>query len=57
MAYNKEAYNIIEEALEVLKAKSDYAYPKMVGYLQAGFDSVEDAKLILKLAKETKGDK
>ena len=57
MCYNKEAYLIIEEALQLLKTKSDHAYPRMVGYLQASFDNVEEAKQILKLVQELEGDK
>ena len=57
MGYNKEAYQIIEEALQLLKTKSDHAYPRMVGYLQASFSNVEEAKQILKLVEEWEGDK
>ena len=57
MAYNKEAYQIIEEALELLKTKAEHPYPRMVGYLQAGFGDVEEAKQILKLVQEWEGDK
>lgn len=57
MSYNKEAYQIIEEALQLLKTKSNYPYPRMVGYLQAAFGNVEDAKQILKLVQEFEGDK
>ena len=57
MAYNREAYDIIEEALDLLKTKSNHAYPRMVGYLQANFDDVENAKRILKIIEEWEGDK
>lgn len=56
MAYNKEAYDIVEEALKLLKTKSNYAYPRMVGYLQPSV-GLEDAKRILKLVQEYEGDK
>lgn len=57
MSYNKEAYLLIEEALALLKTKSNHPYPRMVGYLQASFGNVEDAKQILKLVEEWEGDK
>ena len=56
MAFNVEAYNTVQEALELLKTKSDYAYPRMVGYLQVNV-GLEDAKRILKLVQEFEGDK
>jgi hypothetical protein len=57
MSFNREAYDTIEEALKLLKTKSNYAYPRMVGYLQAAFGDVEEAKRILKLVQEFEGDK
>ena len=57
MSFNREAYEIIEEALALLKTKSNYAYPRMVGYLQASFGDVEEAKRILEIVKEWEGDK
>lgn len=57
MSYNPEAYKIIEEALQLLKTKSNYAYPRMVGYLQVAVGDVEDAKRILEIVKEFEGDK
>ena len=57
MAFNKEAYEIIEEALALLKTKSKHPYPRMVGYLQASFGDVESAKQILKIVQEWEGDK
>lgn len=57
MSYNKEAYQIIEEALQLLKTKSNHPYPRMVGYLQVAVSDVEDAKRILKLVQEYEGDK
>lgn len=57
MSYNKEAYLIIEEALALLKTKSNHPYPRMVGYLQSTFGDVESAKQILKLVEEWEGDK
>ena len=57
MAYNREAYDTIQEALELLKTKSNYAYPRMVGYLQAAFGDVEEARFILRLVQEFEGDK
>lgn len=56
MAFNLEAYDTIEEALKLLKTKSDYAYPRMVGYLMANI-GLEDANRILKLVQEFEGDK
>jgi len=56
MSYNKEAYQIIEEALQLLKTKSNYAYPRMVGYMQVAIGLTE-AKAILKLVQEFEGDK
>lgn len=56
MAFNLEAYDTIQEALELLKTKSNYPYPRMVGYLQANV-GLEDAKRILKLVQEFEGDK
>lgn len=57
MAYNKEAYELLEEALALLKTKSEHPYPRMVGYLQASYSDVEEAKQILKLVQEWEGDK
>lgn len=57
MAFNREAYDTIQEALELLKTKSNYPYPRMVGYLQASFGDVESAKQILKIVQEWEGDK
>lgn len=56
MSFNREAYDTVEKALELLKTKSDYAYPRMVGYLMANV-RLEDAKRILKLVEEFEGDK
>lgn len=56
MSFNREAYDTIEEALKLLKAKSNHPYPRMVGYLQANV-GLEDAKRILKLVQEWEGDK
>lgn len=57
MSFNREAYDTIEEALKLLKAKSNHPYPRMVGYLQSTFGDVESAKQILKLVEEWEGDK
>lgn len=57
MAYNREAYDTIQEALELLKTKSNHPYPRMVGYLQAAFGDVEEAKTILRIIQEWEGDK
>jgi hypothetical protein len=57
MAYNKEAYDIIEEALKLLKTKAQHPYPRMVGYLQASYGDVENAKRLLELIQEWEGDK
>jgi hypothetical protein len=54
--YSKEAHDTLEEALELLRAKTDYAYPRMVGYLMPNVD-LEAAKRILELAKNFEGDK
>ena len=56
MAYSREAHDTVEKALELLKTKTDYAYPRMVGYLMASV-SLADAKRILKLVEEWEGDK
>ena len=54
--FNREAYDLIEEALQLLKTKSKHPYPRMVGYMQVAI-GLEEAKKILKLVEEWEGDK
>ena len=56
MAYSREAHDTLEKALDLLKTKSNYPYPRMVGYLMANV-SLADAKRVLKLVEEWEGDK
>lgn len=56
MAYSREAHETVELALALLKTKSNYAYPRMVGYLMPNV-TLEDAKRILKMVQEYEGDK
>jgi hypothetical protein len=56
MAYNREAHEMLDEALELLKTKAKYPYPRMVGYLLPNV-GLADAKRILKLIQEWEGDK
>ena len=56
MAYNSQAHDILEEALEVLKTKTKYPYPRMVGYLMVNVN-LTDAKRIAKVIEEWEGDK
>jgi hypothetical protein len=56
MAYNREAHELLDQALEVLKTKTNYAYPRMVGYLMPSV-SLEDAKRIAEIVLEWEGDK
>ncbi len=51
MAYNREAHELLDNALEVLKTKTRYAYPRMVGYLMPNV-SLTDAKRIAKIIEE-----
>lgn len=57
MAYNREAYDTLEEAFQLLKTKAEYPYPRMVGYLQASYGDVEEAKRLLAMIQEWEGDK
>lgn len=54
--FSSEAYDTIEKALKLLKTKTDYPYPRMVGYMQACV-SLEDAKRILELVEKMESDK
>ena len=56
MTYNREAHELLEEAFKELKTKTDYAYPRMVGYLIPNV-GLADAKRIAKLISEWDGDK
>lgn len=56
MSFNREAYDIIEEALKLLKTKTDYPYARMVGYLQASV-GLEDAKRVLEIVEKMESDK
>jgi hypothetical protein len=56
MTYNREAHDLIEATFKVLQTKTNYAYPRMVGYLMPSV-SLEDAKRIAKIVEEWEGDK
>jgi hypothetical protein len=56
MAYNREAHELLEATFKVLQAKTDYAYPRMVGYLMPNV-SLADAKRIAEIVLEWEGDK
>ena len=56
MAYNREAHELIEATFKVLQTKTDYAYPRMVGYLMPNV-SLEDAKRIAEIVENWEGDK
>ena len=51
MSFDLQAYNLIEEAMEELKTKSNYPYAMMVGYLMCNI-SLTDAQRIAKLISE-----
>ena len=51
MAYSKEAHDLLDQTLEVLKTKVDYPYARMVGYLIPNVD-LETAKRIAKIVEE-----
>lgn len=51
MAYNREAYELLEKAFQELKTKHKYPYPAMVGYLMPNVN-LTDAKRIAKLISE-----
>ncbi len=56
MAYSREAHELLDQTLEVLKTKTNYAYPRMVGYLMPNVD-LETAKRIFEMVSEWEGDK
>ena len=51
MAYNREAYDLLEKAFAELKTKTKYPYARMVGYLIPNV-GLTDAKRIAKLISE-----
>lgn len=51
MAYSKEAHELLEQAFKVLKTKTNYPYPRMVGLLIPNV-GLADAKRIAKLIEE-----
>ena len=51
MAYSREAHDLLDSALEVLKTKTKYAYPRMVGMLMVNVN-LTDAKRIAKIIEE-----
>ncbi len=51
MTYSKEAHELLNETLEVLKTKVDYPYARMVGYLIPNVD-LETAQRIAKMVEE-----
>jgi hypothetical protein len=56
MAYNREAHELLEATFKVLQTKTNYAYPRMVGYLMPNVD-LETAKRIAEIVENWKGDK
>lgn len=51
MAYSKEAHELLEQAFKVLKTKTNYPYPRMVGYLIPNVD-LPTAQRIAKMIEE-----
>ncbi len=51
MTYNKEAHDLLDQTLELLKTKVDYPYARMVGYLIPNVD-LETAQRIAKIVEE-----
>lgn len=51
MTYSKEAHELLDQTLEVLKTKVDYPYARMVGMLIPNVD-LETAKIIAKIVDE-----
>lgn len=50
--YSKEAHDLLDSALEVLKSKTNYPYARMVGYLIPNVDlptAQRIAKMILEM--------
>jgi hypothetical protein len=56
MTYNREAHDLLEETFKVLQTKTNYAYPRMVGYLMPNVD-LETAKRIAEIVEQWEGDK
>jgi hypothetical protein len=54
MKDERNSVEILEDALELLKTKTKYPYPRMVGYLMAAV-SLTNAKIIARLIEEMKG--
>ena len=55
-SFDLQAYNLIEEAMEELKTKSNYPYARMVGYLMCNV-SLEDAQRIAQTISEMESEK
>ncbi len=51
MTYSKEAHDLLDNALEVLKTKTNYPYPRMVGMLFPNVD-LPTAQKIAKIVEE-----
>jgi hypothetical protein len=51
MTYSKEAHDLLDQTLELLKTKVDYPYARMVGYLMPNVD-LETAQRIAKIVEE-----
>jgi hypothetical protein len=57
MAYSREAHELLDQALEVLKTKKGYlAHSYMLGLLMPNVN-LTDATRIAKMIEEMKGDK
>ena len=56
MSFDLQAYNLIEQAMEELKTKSNYPYATMVGYLMCSVQ-LEDAQRIADLVSEMESEK
>ena len=56
MSFDLQAYNLIEQAMEELKTKSNYPYATMVGYLMCNI-SLEDAQRVAKTISEMESEK
>jgi hypothetical protein len=56
MTYSREAHELLEETLQLLIAKANHPYPRMVGYLMPNVD-LETAKRIFEMVSEWEGDK
>jgi hypothetical protein len=51
MAYSKEAHDLMDKTLEVLKTKADYPYARMVGFLIPNID-LPTAQRIARMVEE-----